>query len=86
MLKIISHSVDSTSWAYLLLLRGLPQIGVIFDIDANGIVNTAKDLGTGTEQSIKIESQTSLSEEEIKQKISDAEEFAEEDKRKKARS
>ena len=66
--------------------RGLPQIEVTFDIDANGIVNvSAKDLGTGTEQSIKIESQTSLSEEEIKQKISDAEEFAEEDKRKKAR-
>jgi len=66
--------------------RGLPQIEVTFDIDANGIVNvSAKDLGTGTEQSIKIGSQTSLSEEEIKQKISDAEEFAEEDKRKKAR-
>jgi len=66
--------------------RGVPQVEVTFDIDANGIVNvSAKDLGTGTEQSIKIESQTSLSEEEIKQKISDAEEFAEEDKRKKAR-
>ena len=66
--------------------RGVPQIEVTFDIDANGIVNvSAKDLGTGTEQSIKIESQTSLSEEEIKQKISDAEEFAEEDKRKKVR-
>ena len=67
-------------------MAGTPQIEVTFDIDANGIVNvSAKDLGTGTEQSIKIESQTSLSEEEIKQKISDAEEFAEEDKRKKAR-
>ena len=67
-------------------LRGLPQIEVTFDIDANGIVNvSAKDLGTGTEQSIKIESQTSLSEEEIKQKISDAEEFAEDDKRRKTR-
>ena len=66
--------------------RGVPQIEVTFDIDANGIVNvSAKDLGTGTEQSIKIESQTSLSEEEIKQKISDAEEFAQEDKRKKVR-
>ena len=57
-----------------------------FDIDANGIVDvSAKDLGTGTEQSIKIESQTSLSEEDIKQKISDAEEFAEDDKRRKTR-
>ena len=66
--------------------RGVPQVEVTFDIDANGIVNvSAKDLGTGTEQSIKIESQTSLSEDEIKQKISDAEEFAEEDKRKKVR-
>ena len=46
--------------------RGMPQIEVTFDIDANGIVNvSAKDLGTGTEQSIKIESQTSLSEDEI---------------------
>ena len=66
--------------------RGLPQIEVIFDIDANGIVDvSAKDLGTGTEQSIKIESQTSLSEDDIKQKISDAEEFAEDDKRRKTR-
>jgi|TARA_B110000438_G_scaffold37156_1_gene36972 molecular chaperone DnaK len=66
--------------------RGLPQIEVTFDIDANGIVDvSAKDLGTGTEQSIKIESQTSLSEDDIKQKISDAEEFAEDDKRRKTR-
>tara|TARA_Y100000588_G_scaffold96617_2_gene104679 strand:+ start:3392 stop:5272 length:1881 start_codon:yes stop_codon:yes gene_type:complete len=66
--------------------RGIPQIEVTFDIDANGIVNvSAKDLGTGTEQSIKIESQTSLSEDEIKQKIEDAEKFAEEDKRRKAK-
>ena len=66
--------------------RGIPQIEVTFDIDANGIVNvSAKDLGTGTEQSIKIESQTSLSEDEIKQKIEDAEKFADEDKRKKAK-
>ena len=65
--------------------RGIPQIEVTFDIDANGIVNvSAKDLGTGTEQSIKIESQTSLSEEEIDAKISEAEEFASEDKRRKA--
>lgn len=66
--------------------RGIPQIEVTFDIDANGIVNvSAKDLGTGTEQSIKIESQTSLSEDEIQSKISEAEEFAEEDKRRKAK-
>ena len=66
--------------------RGIPQTEVTFDIDANGIVNvSAKDLGTGTEQSIKIESQTSLSEDEIQSKISEAEEFAEEDKRRKAR-
>ena len=66
--------------------RGIPQIEVTFDIDANGIVNvSAKDLGTGTEQSVKIESQTSLSEDEIKQKIEDAEKFADEDKRRKAK-
>jgi len=66
--------------------RGVPQIEVTFDIDANGIVNvSAKDIGTGTEQSIKIESQTSLSEDEIKQKISEAEKFAEDDKRRKTR-
>ena len=65
--------------------RGLPQIEVTFDIDANGIVDvSAKDLGTGTEQSIKIESQTSLSEEEIAQKVADAEKFATEDKLRRA--
>jgi molecular chaperone DnaK len=65
--------------------RGIPQVEVTFDIDANGIVNvSAKDLGTGKEQSIEIESQTSLSEDEIQAKITEAEEFAEEDQRKKA--
>ena len=65
--------------------RGIPQVEVTFDIDANGIVNvSAKDLGTGTEQSIKIESQTSLSEDEIKQKVADAEAFAKEDKLRRA--
>ena len=60
--------------------RGMPQIEVAFDIDANGIVSvSAKDLGTGKEQSIRIESATSLSEDEIQQKIADAEKFAEED-------
>ena len=64
--------------------RGIPQIEVTFDIDANGIVDvSAKDLGTGTEQSIKIESQTSLSEDEIQQKVVEAEKFADEDKRRK---
>ena len=64
--------------------RGIPQIEVTFDIDANGIVDvSAKDLGTGTEQSIKIESQTSLSEDEIQQKVTEAEKFADEDKRRK---
>jgi molecular chaperone DnaK len=66
--------------------RGVPQIEVTFDIDANGIVNvSAKDLGTGKEQSIQIESQTSLSEDEIQTKIAEAEEFAEEDERRKVR-
>ena len=65
--------------------RGIPQIEVTFDIDANGIVDvSAKDLGTGTEQSIKIEGHTSLSEDDIKQKITDAEKFAKEDKLRRA--
>ncbi|MBT3772158.1 MAG: molecular chaperone DnaK [Euryarchaeota archaeon] len=67
-------------------MRGIPQIEVTFDIDANGIVNvSAKDLGTGKEQSIQIESQTSLSEDEINAKVEEAEKFAEEDKRRKAK-
>ncbi len=66
--------------------RGMPQIEVAFDIDANGIVSvSAKDLGTGKEQSIRIESATSLSEEEIQQKIADAEKFAEEDSSRKGK-
>ena len=64
--------------------RGIPQIEVTFDIDANGIVNvSAKDLGTGKEQRITISSSTKLSEDEIKAKIKEAEEFAEADKKKK---
>lgn len=64
--------------------RGVPQIEVTFDIDANGIVNVgAKDLGTGKQQSITITSSSKLSDEEIKQKIKEAEEFAEADKQKK---
>lgn len=64
--------------------RGIPQIEVSFDIDANGIVNvSAKDMGTGKEQRITITSSTKLSEAEINQKIKEAEQFAEEDKKKK---
>lgn len=64
--------------------RGLPQIEVTFDIDANGIVHvSAKDLGTGKEQSIKITASSGLSEEEIKKLVKDAEMHAEEDKNKK---
>ncbi|MBE57191.1 MAG: molecular chaperone DnaK, partial [Euryarchaeota archaeon] len=60
--------------------RGIPKIEVTFDIDANGIVSvSAKDMGTGKEQSIRIESATSLSEDEIQQKIAEAEQFATED-------
>lgn len=66
--------------------RGIPQIEVTFDIDANGIVNvSAKDQGTGKEQSIKIESATSLTEDEIQEKIAEAEANAEEDKRRKGK-
>ncbi len=64
--------------------RGVPQIEVTFDIDANGIVNvSAKDLGTGKEQKIVIQSSTNLSEEEIEKAVKEAEQFAEEDKKKK---
>ena len=62
--------------------RGIPQIEVTFDIDANGIVNvSAKDLGTGREQRITITSSTKLSDEDIKQKVKEAEQFADEDKK-----
>jgi molecular chaperone DnaK len=62
--------------------RGLPQIEVTFDIDANGILHvTAKDLGTGKEQKIEIKSGSGLSEEEIQSMVSDAESHAEEDKK-----
>ncbi len=62
--------------------RGLPQIEVTFDIDANGILNvTAKDLGTGKEQKIEIKSGSGLSEEEIQGMVSDAEAHAEEDRK-----
>lgn len=64
--------------------RGMPQIEVCFDIDANGILNvSAKDLKSGKEQKIKIEAKSGLSEDEIKRMLKDAEEHAEEDKLKK---
>ncbi len=64
--------------------RGIPQIEVTFNIDANGIVNvSAKDMGTGKEQSITITSSTNLSEEEINAKVKEAEQYAEEDKKRK---
>src|SRR5581483_7876436 len=62
--------------------RGIPQIEVTFDIDANGILNvSAKDLGTGKEQKIEIKAGSGLSDEEIKNMVSDAESHAEEDRR-----
>ncbi|HWP32788.1 MAG TPA: molecular chaperone DnaK [Solirubrobacterales bacterium] len=62
--------------------RGMPQIEVTFDIDANGILHvTAKDLGTGKEQKIEIQSGSGLSEEEIQSMVSDAESHAEEDRK-----
>jgi molecular chaperone DnaK len=65
--------------------RGIPQIEVTFDIDANGIVSvSAKDMGTGKEQSIKITASSGLSEEEIKNLVRDAETHADEDKKKRA--
>ena len=64
--------------------RGIPQIEVTFDIDANGITTvTAKDLGTGKEQNIKITSSTNLSDEEIDKAVKEAEQYAEQDKKRK---
>jgi molecular chaperone DnaK len=64
--------------------RGIPQIEVTFDIDANGIVNvSAKDKGTGQEQKITITASTNLSDDEIDKKVKEAEQFAEDDKKKK---
>jgi molecular chaperone DnaK len=62
--------------------RGVPQVEVTFDIDANGIVHvSAKDLGTGKEQKIRIESSSGLSEDEIKKMVKEAELHADEDKK-----
>ena len=67
--------------------RGIPQIEVTFDIDANGIVHvTAKDLGTGKEQKIRIEAASGLNESQIDQMVKDAEAHAEEDKRERERA
>lgn len=67
--------------------RGVPQIEVAFDIDANGIVHvSAKDLGTGKEQKIRIESSSGLSEEEIRKMVKDAEVHADEDKKEKEKA
>ena len=64
--------------------RGVPQIEVTFDIDANGIVHvSAKDLGTGKEQSIAITASSNMSEEEIKKAVDEAEQYAAEDKKRK---
>ena len=64
--------------------RGVPQVEVTFDIDANGILNvSAKDLATGKEQSIRIQASSGLNEEEIKKMIKDAELHAEEDRKRK---
>ena len=64
--------------------RGVPQIEVTFDIDANGIVHvSAKDMGTGHEQNITITANTNLSDEEIDKAVKEAEQFAQEDKKKK---
>ena len=64
--------------------RGVPQIEVTFDIDANGIVNvSAKDLGTGNEQKITITASTNLSEDEIEKAVKEAERYAEEDRKRK---
>lgn len=64
--------------------RGIPQIEVTFDIDANGILTVyAKDLGTGKEQSIRITNSTNLTEEEIKRMVEEAQKYAEEDRKRK---
>jgi molecular chaperone DnaK len=82
-------SADNKSLAYFQLVgippapRGVPQIQVTFDIDANGIVNVgAKDLGTGKEQSVRVVSTSGLTEDEISNMIAEADEHKEEDQRK----
>jgi molecular chaperone DnaK len=65
--------------------RGVPQIEVTFDIDANGIVNvSAKDKGTGKEQQIRIQASGGLSDQDIEKMVQEAEQFADEDKNRRA--
>src|SRR5688572_29862123 len=65
--------------------RGVPQIEVVFDIDANGIVNvSAKDKGTGKEQQIRIQASGGLSDQDIEKMVQEAEQFADEDKKRRA--
>ncbi|MBF0286920.1 MAG: molecular chaperone DnaK [SAR324 cluster bacterium] len=67
--------------------RGVPQIEVTFDIDANGIVHvSAKDLGTGKEQQIKITASSGLSDEEVEKMINEAEQYADDDKKRRAKA
>ena len=65
--------------------RGVPQIEVTFDIDANGIVNVSQDKGTGKEQKIQIQASGGLSDDEIKNMVKDAEANKETDKKKESR-
>jgi molecular chaperone DnaK len=82
--RFITGRSDDLIWLAFLLHRGVPQIEVTFDIDANGIVHvSAKDLGTGKEQKIRIESSSGLSETEIEQMLKDGEAHAEEDQQRK---
>ena len=82
--QAISRLADSSFQEFRLHLAVSRRSKLTFDIDANGIVNvSAKDLGTGKEQRITITSSTKLSDDEIKQKIKEAEQFADEDKKRK---
>lgn len=75
---------DSSCQVLFLAPRGIPQIEVTFDIDANGIVNvSAKDMGTGKEQKSQSQRQQKMSDADIEKKVKEAEQFAEEDRKKK---
>ena len=82
--KLIDRNTTIPTKKSQIFSRGVPQIEVSFDIDANGIVHvTAKDLGTGNEQNITITASTNLSEDEINRAVKEAEQFANEDKKRK---